>query len=389
MDVKALAKSKRDHTRQHNKKYHGNPKLKVQPHSSFSSSVPNQNDDAKEPFRKQQAIEKKTNRSGSSALPGNWDRYEEEDSDSVPESSSKTLDVLVPKSKGADFRHLVAEAQSHADKTLEDFNEVLPWEFGVGLSSILSVRGEGIVSWDGDDNFVVHDKTIANQEASLISLNLHAIAQKLAKVDLSKRLFIEPDLLPSELRVEDSAVSNKEEPELDKQETVVDHELAKRMSKELNVDDSAADQFTSSSSCSSSHTTSISALSDDIRVPVNNDTVGKHSTFEAAAELELDMLLDTLDESKSNASFTAPFRVSSKEHPEISIKEPVSARIASITASLDDALDDLLEETSTLTKPNVLSRPQEEKPVNPSVLSSQSLNKSKVVDDFDSWFDTL
>lgn len=37
-------------------------------------------------------------------------------------------------------------------------------EFGVGLSSILSVRGEGIVSWDGDDNFVVQDKTIGNQE---------------------------------------------------------------------------------------------------------------------------------------------------------------------------------------------------------------------------------
>lgn len=37
-------------------------------------------------------------------------------------------------------------------------------EFGVGLSSILSVRGEGIVSWDGDNNFVVQDKTIGNQE---------------------------------------------------------------------------------------------------------------------------------------------------------------------------------------------------------------------------------
>jgi hypothetical protein len=36
-------------------------------------------------------------------------------------------------------------------------------------------------------------------QASFISLNLHAIAEKLAKVDLSKRLFIEADLLPSEL----------------------------------------------------------------------------------------------------------------------------------------------------------------------------------------------
>jgi len=34
----------------------------------------------------------------------------------------------------------------------------------VGLSSILEVRGEGIVSWVGDDNFVVHDKNSADQE---------------------------------------------------------------------------------------------------------------------------------------------------------------------------------------------------------------------------------
>jgi hypothetical protein len=125
MDVKSLAKSKRNHT-QHNKKHHANhkPKLQSQPHSSFSSSSnPNQNDAVKE-----QVTEKKTNRSkrDSSALPGNWDRYEEEELDSVPESGSKTLDVVVPKSKGADFRFLVAEAQSNADKTLDAFNEALP-----------------------------------------------------------------------------------------------------------------------------------------------------------------------------------------------------------------------------------------------------------------------
>lgn len=195
MDVKSLAKSKRNHT-QHNKKHHANhkPKLQPQSHSPFpSSSNPNQNGAVKE-----RAIEKKTNRSkrDSSALPGNWDRYEEEELDSVPEIGSKTLDVVVPKSKGADFRFLVAEAQSNADKTLDGFNEALPcmwlmlnddnwvicytvffvvlmlwlWffffagEFGVGLSSILEVRGEGIVSWVGDDNFVVQDKTSAYQE---------------------------------------------------------------------------------------------------------------------------------------------------------------------------------------------------------------------------------
>ncbi|MCI15733.1 lysine-specific histone demethylase-like protein, partial [Trifolium medium] len=96
------------------------------------------------------------------------------------------------------------------------------------------------------------------------------------------------------------------------------------MSKELNLVDSAADQFTSSSCCSSSHAASTSALSDDFLIPVSNinaefqqvgssgkneafqpsaetnlhfieDTVVKHSTFEAAAaEKDLDMLLDSL-----------------------------------------------------------------------------------------------
>lgn len=36
-------------------------------------------------------------------------------------------------------------------------------------------------------------------QASFTSLNLHAIAEALAKVDLSKKLFIESDLLPAEL----------------------------------------------------------------------------------------------------------------------------------------------------------------------------------------------
>jgi hypothetical protein len=216
--------------------------------------------------------------------------------------------------------------------------------------------------------------------------------------------------------VEDLAVASDEP---DRHESTEDCELAKRISKELNLVDSAADQFTSSSSCSSSHAASTSARSDDFLIPVSNtnaefqqvgssakseafqpsaetnlhfikDTVVKHSAFEAAAaEKELDMLLDSLDETKSSASFSVPSGVSSMVLPKISNKEPVQSRILSITASLDDALDDLLEETSTLMNPNVLSWPQEEKPVHHSELSSHSQNKEKVSDDFDSWFDTL
>lgn len=35
-------------------------------------------------------------------------------------------------------------------------------------------------------------------QASFLSLNLNALAEHLAKVDLSQRLFVEADLLPSE-----------------------------------------------------------------------------------------------------------------------------------------------------------------------------------------------
>lgn len=132
MDVKALAKSKRAHTQHHTKKSHGNHNAQ-----KLKSPSPATNDAAKVPLGKQQVIEKKTHHpraQGSSALPTNWDRYEEEGLDSglvgvSPESASKISDDVVPKSKGADFRHLVAEAQSHAEKTFQgspSLDELLP-----------------------------------------------------------------------------------------------------------------------------------------------------------------------------------------------------------------------------------------------------------------------
>ncbi|KAJ1378533.1 hypothetical protein SESBI_47743 [Sesbania bispinosa] len=133
-----------------------------------------ENRNQKEPLSKQQGIEKKTHRSrsqGSSSLPTNWDRYEEEEELDSLESASKIVDVVMPKSKGADFRHLVAEAQSHAEKTLQAFislDELLPSleirGVRVVLGSMLAVRGEGVLSWIADDNFVIEDKTSANQE---------------------------------------------------------------------------------------------------------------------------------------------------------------------------------------------------------------------------------
>lgn len=56
-----------------------------------------------------------------------------------------------------------------------------------------------------------------------------------------------------------------------------------------------------------------------------------------------------------------------------------------ITASFDDALDDLLQESS-----NMMSQSQDVKVVtHDTQSSSQSVTKSKVLDDFDSWLDTI
>ncbi|KAK7257404.1 hypothetical protein RIF29_31360 [Crotalaria pallida] len=414
MDVKSLAKSKRAHTQHHSKKPHHSHKLKAPTPSSSSPSSSNEASvTAKKPLGKQQ-LNENTKHRYSRGLPSNWDRYgeEEEEFENVGSEglSHKISDVVLPKSKGADFRYLVAEAQSHADTSLEgipSLDDLIPGEFNFGLSSMLAVRGEGFLSWIGDDNFMVEDKTTGYQEASFMSLNLLALAENLEKVDLSKRLFIEPDLLPAELCADHSAVDCNEEP--DKPETSEDSELAKRMSEELNLDDFATDHFTLSTSPSSSHTAAFTS-SEDFLVPVNyvdveiqqvgssgknkaflpraeanslsaEDTRWKNSAFEAAAaEEELDMLLD-FPGFKSNTSFPVSLGVSSV-NPQTSNKDSVPSKT---TTSLDDALDDLLEETSALMNPNVLLLPQEGNHVQP----SQSGSKTQVSDDFDSWFDTL
>ncbi|CAJ1978882.1 unnamed protein product [Sphenostylis stenocarpa] len=416
MDVKTLAKSKRSHTQHHSKKSHHSQKPKAQ-----SSSASYQKDAAKNPPGKQEVNAEKKKKNYRSALPSNWDRYGEEEDDSGPETASKTLDVVLPKSKGADYRHLLEEAQSHAETSLEAFpafDDLLPGEYGVGLSSMLASRGEGIVSWNGDDNFVVEDKTSGNQEASFLSLNLLALADNFAKVDLSKRLFIESDLLSTEMCAEELAVHNNEEHK--ELETIEDNELANRMSEELNLENLGAHQFASSSSSSSRHAASTFPLSNDFNIPVNPvnaefqqaSSNGKHKAFvlssdaslhstedergkqystseAAAAEKELDMLLDSLTDTKILDS-PVSLGVSSAYPPQILKKDIVPPKIASLTASLDDALDDLLEETSTLMKPNVLLLPKKEKHVHHSMQSSShSGSMSKITDDFDSWFDTL
>ena len=113
MDVKALAKSKRAHSQHHSKRPHNPNQKNLKPQS------PSPSNDAVGTTKKQ--LKQKTLQS-SSGLPSNWNRYEEEELESVslPEAA-----VVLPKSKGADFCRLLSEAHSQENTTLA-FDDVLP-----------------------------------------------------------------------------------------------------------------------------------------------------------------------------------------------------------------------------------------------------------------------
>jgi len=120
------------------------------------------------------------------------------------------------------------------------------------------------------------------------------------------------------------------------------------------------------------------------------------SVFEAAAaEADLDMLLNSFSETKLlDPSASESEVATSKKQPETRLpsREDSSLDIP-ITNSLDDALDNLLEETSTQDHKGSLSHSTEIKTTSfefpSSTSSSHPSSKSKVLEDFDSWFDTI
>lgn len=127
------------------------------------------------------------------------------------------------------------------------------------------------------------------------------------------------------------------------------------------------------------------------------DPEGKRSAFDSAgAEAELDMLLGSFSETnkfdswglkeKSGNAFPVFPQKPCTTTPPPHLREAVNA-------NLDDALDDLLEETSNLMDRHGRNPPEQVKPTPPSFMSSSSSShsgqSSKVVDDFDSWLDTI
>lgn len=126
-----------------------------------------------------------------------------------------------------------------------------------------------------------------------------------------------------------------------------------------------------------------------------------HSGFKAAdAEAELDMLLDSFSEPN------VPQSTLLKEDPRYSTStifsekttydQLVSTRVkssldqSSSASTLDDSLDDLLKETSNRINQDIVSRSNIVKTAPRDVHSSSSgPTKSELLDDFDSWLDTI
>ncbi|KAF5182043.1 Phosphorelay protein [Thalictrum thalictroides] len=472
MDTKSLAKSKRAHSQHHSKKFHPNPKSKSQITTTPSDS------NAKKPSGKQIPEKSRKPQSSSSALPSNWDRYEEELDTNLQAVSNdgiiKDSDVVLPKSKGADFAYLITEAQSQLESqqtsssvlnegsfaSFYDDNLLIPG-FTQGISSMLSVRGNGILSWIGNDNFIVDDISATKNEASFLSMDLHSLASKIEKIDRSRRLFIEADILPTEEDVDRSKETMKPESELSENHASGAAEQCSSKSAFLEPSDAETSFDQSSVPLPSTVTRYYSSLSDPRQraLPVDQgmETVSsttngsgsavqsiscegtrlvnptkddyrriergilgevveslaqfnvndvedsskeKTSAFEAvAAEAELDMLLNSFGETKlldmsKKPGSNLPIAQSMLMGDELAYSSKLPSKESStltksvlLNVDIDDTLDDLLRETYN-TKDQNNPVPPEKAIVLPCVPSS-SLNPAVVLDDFDSWLDTI
>ncbi|KAG6531148.1 uncharacterized protein LOC122048389 [Zingiber officinale] len=341
MDPKASAKSKRSHT-QHGRASHPSPSAIAQ--------------------RKKQSKEKKLEQSAGGgdgelkrtrrpSLPSNWDRYDDED-EVVESVGNPSATEVAPKSKGADFGYLLEQARSQQQERdklaglglpLPSSSEEFPLGLWQGLSSILSVRGEGRLSLYNDDNFIIDDSedSSISSEVPFLSIDLHAIDAQLSKLKLSDRLFLEADLFP-----EEQCVGELIEKKMSEQlENLVAREFKKdfAQSASADVDKTAlfdnyqpqisagnATELHSSKGWTSKETQTHN--SDSSMFAASNPAEITTSKFEvAAAEADLDMLLDSLSKTKlSNAS----------------VDEPGSSRNAT-TSPIDDTMDSLLATTSS------------------------------------------
>lgn len=142
MDLKSMAKSKRSHTQHHQPR---------KPHHSSKATASSSSTASKKDIRdRKRAIQQPP------SLPSNWDRYEDEqeqmESEEMPisinagsnESGQPAMskkvrdeDVIKPKSKGADFRDLITQAQESRTYYSPSFDDKVPGNFSHSLSIVI------------------------------------------------------------------------------------------------------------------------------------------------------------------------------------------------------------------------------------------------------------
>uniref|UniRef100_A0A0A9CZF7 Uncharacterized protein n=1 Tax=Arundo donax TaxID=35708 RepID=A0A0A9CZF7_ARUDO len=377
MDPKAAAKSKRSHT-VHGRRANQTPAAAAahkQKHGAASSSGPR-----------------------SRKLPSNWDRYDAEGEAEDPATAAEWTGEVVPRSKGADFAFLLEQAQAQPRETRELGSPWLPsqdspFDFMQASTYMLEAKGEGILSWCNDDNFILEDDLAPEFEVPFLSMDMHALANQLSKVKLSQRLFIEEDLLPEDLA--DASEDNEIPIECDTsvgtdakgssvrhilvepKKDVSHHEYASSIHSDDQMKTRHQPQCFEQKTTSPKIGSQVGRSEEDesyTRIMDTDPGTGhsKGLKFEVgAAEEELDMLLNSFSGTHlSNSNLEESFGHDSTLQGISESKEkvtPITSSKLPALAPVDDALDDLLSETSMSVQNECFATPS---------LTSQQTSKS-------------
>ncbi|XP_038895633.1 uncharacterized protein LOC120083819 isoform X2 [Benincasa hispida] len=360
MDAKALAKSKRAHSQHHSKKSHSNQKQK-----------PNE---SRKPLAKPNLLSQ-----AAPNLLSNWDRYGEE----TGEDEATVHDLILPKSKGADYRHLIAEARSQMQSCITSMDDVLPRELSDGGSAMLAARGEGLLSWIEDDSFIVDEtgtaipeladeKTVCDQLSSQMQTSeCQREARNIEISSVTEKVNIENGVRDATSRYFGSI---HQDPTFNPSPTLSNQVHYNAHPIELDISSQTkAPKYTEQS---------------NTKFTTGNPNEKVLKLEATTAEAELDMLLssfsDTIDLNTAAASSSSRIDEVFKASPHLPNKGSYSTKKAPVAAELDDALDELLQDTSYLIS-------HKEKPVNSQIqsLSPHSGTNSIPNDDFDSWLDSI
>ncbi|XP_006852570.2 uncharacterized protein LOC18442285 isoform X1 [Amborella trichopoda] len=398
MNVKSSAKSKRAHSL-HGRRTH-NPSPKPSPSTKKQSD---------------QTLTRHDSR-----LPSNWDRYDDIDfSGAQPEDPNQENVNVGPKSKGADYAYLLSLAKSES-LSLLSFDSVIP-DLIQGAGPMLSFKGKSLLSWNSYDNFIVDDEEHLNQEASFLSIDLHKLATKLANINLSKRIFIEEDLLPEELCGTErqgsttlgiehvkralgkdggnvgSSVMFQGNSDLGTKKHSQNHQdLVTSISEDYLENysqptfsgiDVAVDHFLRGSELPQEPKPNKTQEEQTPRgVALDGTNSGKNKGFEAAAaEVELDFLLDTFGETRRLDNFSIA------EDPKLAIgastsfsKNPLDSFGAGPSRTTKGYTSLQAPTTVIGAKAGIANPLNNNKDFSPS-----DMEGSKVLDDFDAWLDSM